>query len=79
MATTEIQKVIPTIISRCQRFDFAQVSVPEISKRLEEVLKIEKITYEKGVIDLISDLAAGGMRDALSILDQVIAYAQKRS
>jgi len=76
LATTEVQKVIPTIISRCQRFDFAQVSVPEISKRLEEVLKIENITYEKGVIDLISDLAAGGMRDALSILDQVIAYAQ---
>lgn len=76
LATTEIQKVIPTIISRCQRFDFSQVSIPEISRRLEEVMKIENITYEKGVIELISDLAAGGMRDALSILDQVIAYAQ---
>ncbi len=76
LATTEIQKVIPTIISRCQRFDFGRVSIPDIVYRLKEVMKIEKITYEDEVIELISDLAEGGVRDALSILDQVIAYAQ---
>ena len=76
LATTEIQKVIPTIISRCQRFDFGRVSIPDIIYRLKEVMKIEKITYEDEVIELISDLAEGGVRDALSILDQVIAYAQ---
>ncbi|MEA5026863.1 MAG: DNA polymerase III subunit gamma/tau [Erysipelotrichaceae bacterium] len=76
LATTEVQKVIPTIISRCQRFDFGRVSIPDISYRLEEVMKIEGIRYEPGIVPLISDLAEGGMRDALSILDQVIAYAQ---
>ncbi|MEA5017102.1 MAG: DNA polymerase III subunit gamma/tau [Erysipelotrichaceae bacterium] len=76
LATTEAQKVIPTIISRCQRFDFGRVSIPDIIHRLKEVLEAEDIKYEKDVIPLISDLAEGGVRDALSILDQVIAYAQ---
>ncbi len=76
LATTEAQKVIPTIISRCQRFDFGRVSIPDIIHRLKEVMEAEDIKYEKDVIPLISDLAEGGVRDALSILDQVIAYAQ---
>lgn len=75
-ATTEPQKVLPTIISRCQRYDFTKVEFPEMKKGLETVLLKENIQYEAEVIRLISSLADGGMRDALSILDQVIAYAQ---
>lgn len=76
LATTEPHKVLPTIISRCQRFDFTKVPQSEIGSRVREVLDAEKIKYEDGVIRLISQLAEGGLRDALSILEQCIAYAQ---
>jgi DNA polymerase III subunit gamma/tau len=76
LATTEPHKVLPTIISRCQRFDFTKVPQAEIGIRVREVLDTEKIKYEEGVIRLISQLAEGGLRDALSILEQCIAYAQ---
>lgn len=76
LATTEPHKVLPTIISRCQRFDFTKVPQIEIGIRVKEVLDTEKIKYEDGVIRLISQLAEGGLRDALSILEQCIAYAQ---
>ena len=76
LATTEPHKVLPTIISRCQRFDFTKVPLAEIGVRVKEVLDTEKIKYEEGVIRLISQLAEGGLRDALSILEQCIAYAQ---
>lgn len=76
LATTEPHKVLPTIISRCQRFDFTKVPLAEIGVRVKEVLDLEKIKYEDGVIRLISQLAEGGLRDALSILEQCIAYAQ---
>ena len=76
LATTEPHKVLPTIISRCQRFDFTKVPQAEIGIRVKEVLDNEKIKYEEGVIRLISQLAEGGLRDALSILEQCIAYAQ---
>ncbi|MEG2549759.1 MAG: DNA polymerase III subunit gamma/tau [Erysipelotrichaceae bacterium] len=76
LATTEPHKVLPTIISRCQRFDFTKVSKSEIVGRMNEVLVMEKITCEPEVVRIISQLADGGMRDALSILDQCIAYAQ---
>ncbi|MDP2814431.1 MAG: DNA polymerase III subunit gamma/tau [Erysipelotrichaceae bacterium] len=76
LATTEPHKVLPTIISRCQRFDFTKVPQMEIGIRVKEVLDTEKIKYEEGVIRLISQLAEGGLRDALSILEQCIAYAQ---
>jgi DNA polymerase III subunit gamma/tau len=76
LATTEPHKVLPTIISRCQRFDFTKVALAEIGVRVKEVLDLEKIKYEEGVIRLISQLAEGGLRDALSILEQCIAYAQ---
>ncbi|MEG0314208.1 MAG: DNA polymerase III subunit gamma/tau [Erysipelotrichaceae bacterium] len=75
LATTEPQKVLPTIISRCQRYDFTKVSVKEMIKRIELVLKAESITCSSEAIEMIAILADGGMRDALSILDQVIAYA----
>lgn len=75
-ATTEPQKVLPTIISRCQRYDFTKVSISDMISRLKLVLNQEKIDYEEDAIRLICQLADGGMRDALSILDQVIAYSQ---
>jgi len=77
LATTEPHKVIPTIISRCQRFDFTKVSIFEIQDRLENILIEEAIATEKGVTRLIAQLADGGLRDALSILEQVIAFSGK--
>ncbi|MBS3991214.1 MAG: DNA polymerase III subunit gamma/tau [Erysipelothrix sp.] len=77
LATTEPHKVIPTIISRCQRFDFTKVSMFEIQDRLDKILIEEVITAEKGVTRLIAQLADGGLRDALSILEQVIAFSGK--
>lgn len=77
LATTDVHKVLPTIISRCQRFDFGRVSSLGIKKRIREVLAQEDITYDEDVIDLVCELSEGGMRDALSILDQAIAYAGK--
>lgn len=75
LATTEPHKVLPTIISRCQRYDFVRVNRKDIQMRIEEVLKAEKIEYELEAIRLISQLADGGVRDALSILEQCIAYS----
>jgi DNA polymerase-3 subunit gamma/tau len=75
LATTEPHKVLPTIISRCQRFDFGRISAGDIKERIETVLDKENITYESEVVDLVCELCDGGMRDALSILDQAIAYA----
>lgn len=76
LATTEPHKVLPTIISRCQRFDFTKVPREEIINRIHTVLESEHITCEEEVIRIIAQLADGGLRDALSILDQCIAYAQ---
>lgn len=76
LATTEPHKVIPTIISRCQRFDFTKVSNSEIIRRLHTVLEAEHINCEDEVVRIIAQLADGGLRDALSILDQCIAYAK---
>ena len=73
-ATTDIHKVPATIISRCQRFDFNRISINDISKRLNYILKEEKITISSESQYLISKKADGSMRDALSLMDQVIAY-----
>ena len=75
-ATTEPHKVLPTIISRCQRFDFNKVSITDMVERLDYVLDQEHIHMEPEAVRLIATLSEGGMRDALSILDQCIAYAQ---
>jgi DNA polymerase III subunit gamma/tau len=75
LATTEIHKVLPTIISRCQRFDFNKVSQSDIKLRIKEILDKENISYNSEVVSLIAELADGGVRDALGILDQTIAYA----
>ncbi len=76
LATTEPHKVLPTIISRCQRYDFTKVELHEMIKRIEDVLSKENIHCEKEAIEIIATLADGGLRDALSILEQCIAYAE---
>lgn len=76
-ATTEPHKVLPTILSRCQRYDFSKVALPDIVSRLKTVCQQEEIQIDDDALDLIADLADGGMRDALSILDQCSAYEQQ--
>ena len=75
LCTTEPHKVLPTIVSRCQRFDFAKLTDGEIEDKLVEVLAKEGISYSKEAIDIIVSLSDGGMRDAYSILDQTLAYS----
>lgn len=75
LCTTDIQKLPQTIISRCQRFDFNRIQNHVIAERLEDILKKEKIKYDQESIAAISMKADGSMRDALSILDQIIAFA----
>ena len=74
LATTEPHKILPTILSRCQRYDFSKISDTAIKERLKFVLEEEGITYDEEAVNLIISLSDGGMRDALSILDQVLAY-----
>ena len=74
LATTELHKILPTIISRCQRFDFKKVENHDIISRLEYVLKSENKKYELPALESVAKLAEGGMRDALSILEQCLAY-----
>lgn len=75
LATTDVHKVLPTVLSRCQRFDFSKLNFDEIKDRVAFILNKEGITFEDNVPSLIAELADGGMRDALSILDQVVSYA----
>lgn len=75
LATTEVHKVIPTILSRCQRFDFGRVSMNDLKKRIIQVLTKEGVKFDQAVVQLVADLSEGGVRDALGILDQAIAYA----
>lgn len=74
LATTEIHKMIPTILSRCQRFDFKKLTVSEIIKKLEFISKNEKINIEKEALELIALNSEGSIRDAESILDQAISF-----
>ena len=74
LCTTELQKVIPTIQSRCQRFDFKAISTNDIILKLNEIIKQEKIDIEENAIKQIAIYAEGGLRDAISLLDQVYSY-----
>ncbi len=74
LATTEVHKIPVTILSRCQRYDFKRISVDTIYERLEELLEKEQITAEEKAIRYIAKAADGAMRDALSLLDQCIAF-----
>ena len=77
LATTEPQKLPETILSRCQRFDFGRISVPEITGRLREAADGAGAEASDGALTLIARSAEGGMRDALSILDMCLGYADK--
>src|SRR5699024_11463689 len=74
LATTEPHKIPPTIISRCQRFDFKAINSGEIEDRLAFVADQQEITYEQEALAFIAQVSEGGMRDALSIMDQAIAF-----
>ena len=75
LATTDPLEILPTILSRCQRYDFSKLSDKDIKNRLKAVLEKENVEYNERAVDTIISLADGGMRDALSILDQVLAYS----
>ena len=76
LATTEKQKVIPTILSRCQIYDFARITVPDIVQQLQYVCEQENIEAEPAALNVIAQKADGAMRDALSIFDQVAASTE---
>ncbi|MCK5761597.1 MAG: DNA polymerase III subunit gamma/tau, partial [Candidatus Izimaplasma sp.] len=78
LATTEPHKIPATIHSRCQRFDFRGVSIPEMIGRLNTIILEEKIEIEKEAIKIIAESAEGGMRDAISLLDQVVSYTEEK-
>ena len=75
LATTEPHKVISTVLSRCQRFDFSLLTEPEIAKRLEYICSEENVEYDIEALNMIAYSSNGGMRDAISILDQAISFS----
>ncbi|MBL1071571.1 DNA polymerase III subunit gamma/tau [Lactobacillus kitasatonis] len=77
LATTELQKVPATIISRTQRYNFKRISKADLEKRMKYILDQEHIKYEDKAIAVIAQVADGGMRDALSILDQLLSYEKE--
>ena len=76
LATTEKHKILPTILSRCQVYDFERMTVPNIIAHLKHVADDQGITYEEEALNLIAEKADGGMRDALSIFDQAASFCQ---
>ena len=76
LATTEIHRVLPTILSRCQRFDFRRISVRDLVGRLQEIADAEKITAETEALNILARMAGGSARDAVSLFDQAIIYAE---
>jgi DNA polymerase III subunit gamma/tau len=79
MATTEKHKVLPTILSRCQIFDFKRIQVPDIVKQLQIICESEKIKAEPDALHIIAQKADGAMRDALSIFDRIISASTDNS
>ncbi len=77
LATTEKHKILPTILSRCQIFDFNRIQVEDISNHLVTIAQRENITYETDGLHIIAQKADGGLRDALSMFDQIASYANK--
>ena len=77
LATTEVQKVPATIVSRCQRFDFRAIDTEAMAAHLSKVATAEKVQTDDGVLRRVARLANGSMRDALSLLDQLLSYDPK--
>src|SRR5262249_30785759 len=77
-ATTEVDKVPITILSRCQRFDFAGIPLPRIVERLREIVNSENVQADDEALELVARRAGGSMRDAQSVLDQLLAFGGDR-
>lgn len=77
LATTEKHKILPTILSRCQIFDFNRIQVEDIASHLSKIAERESIAYEPDGLHIIAQKADGGLRDALSMFDQIASYANK--
>lgn len=77
LATTERHKILPTILSRCQKFDFRRIKVDDTAKHLQHICEKENITFEFEGLQLISLKADGALRDALSIFDQIVSFSQR--
>ena len=78
LATTEKHKILPTILSRCQKFDFRRIKVEDIAKHLEYISTTEGIDYEYAALQQIALKADGALRDALSLYDQLTSYTQQK-
>ncbi|WLR48487.1 DNA polymerase III subunit gamma/tau [Halobacillus litoralis] len=76
LATTEPHKIPLTIISRCQRFDFKRISQKAMVERMEKITSVEEIAIAREALEIVALTAEGGMRDALSLLDQAISYSE---
>ncbi|MCW5908984.1 MAG: DNA polymerase III subunit gamma/tau [Chitinophagales bacterium] len=76
LATTEKQKILPTILSRCQIFDFRRIGIETIVKHLKHICEIEKIEAEEDALHIIAQKADGGMRDALSMFDRLSSFSE---
>ena len=76
LATTEKHKILPTIMSRCQQYDFERMTVQNTINHLKMVAEKEGVTYEEEALAVIAEKADGGMRDALSIFDQAVSFCQ---
>lgn len=77
LATTEKHKILPTILSRCQIFDFNRIKVDDIAQHLAEIADKEGIAYDQDGLHLIAQKADGGLRDALSMFDQIVSFSSK--
>ena len=77
LATTEPHKIPPTIISRAQRFDFKAIGTEQITDRLRFVAEEQQLDYDNEALEFIAKASEGGMRDALSIMDQAIAFGDE--
>lgn len=75
LATTDPDKIIPTILSRVQRFDFSKVTNQDLVKNMENILKKESIQYDVKALEAVASLSDGGVRDSLSLLDQLVSYS----
>lgn len=78
LATTEIHKILPTIISRCQRFDFRKIHSPELKQKLQDIVQNEGIEVEEAVLDIVTAQSQGCLRDAQSLLGQVLTIDNEK-
>ncbi len=78
LATTEVYKIPSTILSRCQRYDFKNIEISDIITKLKEIVKQENIDIEEQALHVIAENAEGGLRDAISLLDQAISFSENK-